>query len=126
MTDPHGAEALVARWREQASGLRRYGAPGQADALDQCAGELERTLRTTADDLLSLHAAARLSGFSADHLGRLIRQGKLENLGRPHAPRVRRGDLPQKPALAPRRAGAADMGSLTRDALHSKHGRRAP
>jgi hypothetical protein len=120
------ADTLITRWREQAVALRRYGASGQAEALEQCAGELALALQQAEEDLLSLQAAARLSGFSADHLGRLVRQGKLENYGRPHAPRVRRGDLPQKPAgLAPRRSGAADMSSLIRDALHSKHGRRA-
>ena len=45
---------------------------------------------------MSLVDAAQVSGYSADHLGSLVRQGKLPNVGRKNAPRVRRTDLPIK------------------------------
>ncbi len=34
--------------------------------------------------------------YSADHLGRLVREGKLPNAGREGAPRIRLQDLPRK------------------------------
>ena len=51
--------------------------------------------------------AARRSGYSADHLGRLVRNGKIPNSGRPGTPSIARRDLPRKAsALAePRLAG---------------------
>ena len=44
--------------------------------------------------------AARRSGYSADHLGRLVRDGKIPNAGRPGAPSIARRGLPRK-ASAP-------------------------
>jgi len=49
---------------------------------------------------LTLRDAARESGYTADHLGRLVRNGTLPNVGRKHSPRVRACDLPRKPAAA--------------------------
>ncbi|HKV51093.1 MAG TPA: hypothetical protein VJO52_07835 [Gemmatimonadaceae bacterium] len=48
-------------------------------------------------DVLTLGGAAAESGYSTDHLRRLIRDGKVPNAGRRHAPLVRRCDLPIKP-----------------------------
>lgn len=89
---------LPERWRQAADMLRGYGAEPQAVALERCAEDLERTLVGQAGVLLTLAEAARCCGYSADHLGRLVRRGVLPNLGRPHRPLVRRGDLPKKPA----------------------------
>ena len=57
-------------------------------ALETCAAELEAALRQEDDTLLTLTEAARESGYSADHLGRLVRDGKIPNTGRPGAPRI--------------------------------------
>jgi hypothetical protein len=124
--DP-GPGELVAAWRDRAASLRRY-APEVANALEDVAGELEARLRETEADLLTLQAAARESGHSADHLGRLILAGKLENHGRKHAPKVRRGDLPRKAARRPGLAlqpGGAHMEALTREAIASTRRRTA-
>ena len=59
-------------------------------ALESCAAELEATLRERDETTLSLTEAARESGYSADHLGRLVRDGKIPNTGRPGAPRIAR------------------------------------
>lgn len=48
------------------------------------------------DDLLTLEAASAVSGYSADHLSRLLRQGKIPNAGRKHSPRIKRSSLPRK------------------------------
>lgn len=90
---------LVERWRTDARTLKGWGALGHAQALERAATELEAVLTSAADEPLTLRAAARESGFSADHLGRLVRSGVLPNHGRLNAPRIRRGDLPRRPAL---------------------------
>ena len=88
---------LIRRWRAMADGARVV-APAVAEAFERTAAELEACLGEHAEALLPLSVAARESGYSADHLGRLVRLGRLRNHGRAHAPRVRRGDLPAKPA----------------------------
>jgi hypothetical protein len=112
---------LVATWRERVALLSRY-APAAATALEEAAGELEATLRSIGADLLTLEAAARECGYSADHLGRLIRRGSLNNHGRQGAPKVRRDELPRKAGkvhrLAPGPKGP-NMEALIREAIAS-------
>jgi hypothetical protein len=122
-----GPAALVVAWRERASLLRRY-APEVANAWEDAAGELEARLRETEADLLTLQAAARETGYSADHLGRLVKAGRLANHGKSGAPKVRRGELPRKPAKRARLAlqpGGAHMEALTREAIASTRRRTA-
>lgn len=87
---------LPGRWRARAHDLIPYSTAAVA-AFNEVADDLEKALKEQAAELLTLNEAAEASGFSADHLGVLIRQGKLANLGRKHSPRVRRPDLPRKP-----------------------------
>jgi hypothetical protein len=87
---------LPAEWRAQAEGLRQFGADAQAKAVDRCANHLEEAFRQTEAEQLTLQDAAEESGYSADHLGRLVREGKIPNAGRPSAPRISRRDLPIK------------------------------
>ena len=95
-------EGLPANWRRRAKALRRYGSEPPAVALERCADELEATIRDRDETTLSLVEAARESGYSRDHLGRLVRDGKIPNAGRPNAPRIARRHLPRKaPAEAP-------------------------
>ena len=127
MTNRPDAEALVAAWRGRAASLRRY-APEVANAYEDAAGELEASLRETGADLLSLQAAARECGYSSDHLGRLIRAGKLTNHGREHAPKEQRGELPSKPVTVRRLASGPkgpNMEEITRSAIASTRGRSA-
>lgn len=88
-------EKLCGFWRLEAERLRPFNA-GAAIAFETCARQIEETLRDSESELLTLSQAADFSGFSADHLGRLIRQGKITNFGRQNAPRVRCADLPRK------------------------------
>ena len=95
-TSRHSVRSLPAVWRRQAKTLRRYGSPAPATALERCADELEGTLQERDDTTYSLTEAARESGYSREHLGRLVRDGKIPNAGRPGAPRIARRDLPRK------------------------------
>ena len=101
-TKPASVEGLPADWRKQAKSLRRYGGETSATAIERCADDLDATLAERDETTLSLVEAARESGYSRDHLGRLVRDGKIPNAGRPNAPRIARIHLPRKaPAQAP-------------------------
>jgi len=70
-----------------------------------------RAIRETSlDELLSLTEAAERTGYTPDHIGRLVREGKVRNAGRKNAPRVRARDLVAqlKPKLAPPSSEAYD------------------
>ena len=56
---------------------------------------------------LTLREASHVSGYSVDHLQRLVSGGQLVNIGRKGRPRVRRSDLPVKRGHALRIAGEA-------------------
>jgi hypothetical protein len=95
------------RWEKRRDDYARL--PAQVNAaslIDQVLGELQDVHTSESAHLLTLAQAAALCGYSADHLGRLVRTGALFNYGRLHAPRVRSGDLPRR---ARRPAGLRDL-----------------
>jgi len=95
-------QEFMAKWTELATGFRRRRVlVDGALLLDEVLTDFRLVARGHADELLNLRTAARESGYSADHLGRLVHEGKIPNAGRPHAPRIRRADLPRKPTLRP-------------------------
>jgi len=114
---------LPSRFRERAQFLRSYAPDAEASATiwELAASEIESALLVDGAELLTLQEAAQISGYSADHLGRLVRSGRLPNHGRKHAPRVRRADLPMKPLLRAvaqgRQLGSADRGQVVRSIL---------
>ena len=73
---------LAGGWRDHAATLRDYGADVQALALEKCAEQLELGLRAWRHTPLTLAQASALGGYSTDHLGRLIREGKIPNASR--------------------------------------------
>ena len=101
MSGPKSVRKLPAAWRSRAKALRRYGSESPAIALERCAEELDATLVERDETTYSLVEAARESGYSADHLGRLVRDGKIPNAGRRGAPRIARRDLPRKAHARP-------------------------
>jgi len=91
-------ETLTKDWRSRAGKLRDWAAAEEvAHAWEEAARELEAVLAEREQELLNLQQASELSGYSPDHLGRLIREGKVPNAGRVNAPRIRSADLPRKP-----------------------------
>jgi hypothetical protein len=103
--------AVVAAWRERAALLAPY-APNVARALEDYSRELFEALSEQNDELLTLRQAEEESGYSADHLRRLIREEAIPNAGRKNAPRIRRGDLPRKVSvLRPEKGGLHLVGA---------------
>ncbi len=86
-------------WRERADELEPFAEPA-AVAFRACADQLELTLRTAANHSLSVDEASRISGYSKEHLTRLVRTGKIPDL-RPRGSkgriRILACDLPIKP-----------------------------
>ena len=94
---PDSLAHLASQWRDEAQVLRQRGQESLALMGESFADELEGALREYDRATLTLREAAAESGYSADHLGKLIRDGKLPNAGRRNAPRLRRQDLPARP-----------------------------
>src|SRR5690348_8912900 len=88
---------LIARWLADATLLRSHGAIEAAATKELAAAELEAFERDRALEALPLSEAAKESGFSAAHLGRLLAESRIPNAGEKGAPRIRRKDLPRKP-----------------------------
>lgn len=90
---------LVAGWRDDADALERHGRDGQAARLRAYAEEVEDALRRRRSELVTIEEAARISGYSAEHLRRLVREDKLEADqpgGKGGRILVARGALPRK------------------------------
>lgn len=94
---------LIAKWSArrdayQLGGARVDGAP----LCDEMVRDIEQLDGAVEDEMLSISEAALRSGFTATHLRRLIKSGKLTAHGSGRDRVVRRGDLPRKPnAVAP-------------------------
>jgi excisionase family DNA binding protein len=89
---------IVARWKARRSEWTRFGIQVEGARLaDEVLADLERVLRTSTEEVLSLAEAAYTSGYSADHLRRLVRDGRLPAERRGRRLHFRRRDLPKKP-----------------------------
>ena len=90
-------EDCIKRWtarRDEFSNLKTL--VDGAAICDQMLGDLVHLQRAIEQQPLTLEEAAALSGYSREHLGRLVRVGTVPNRGRLGAPRVYAGDLPIK------------------------------
>ena len=90
-------------WRQRAAFLKEYGDPSSGRLWALAATELDQALRVLGEEVLTLPEAAAVCGYSSDHLGTLVRKGKIANYGRKGSPRIRRSDLPTKQSTAPGR-----------------------
>lgn len=100
---------LAAQWRSKASVFRAHEQASVAIAYELCARGLDEALTSIEVAPLSLSEAAELSGYSQDHLGRLIRDDKIPNAGRKGAPRIARRDLPMKPGVVATQASKVEV-----------------
>lgn len=107
MADAPNPADLPALWHERAELLRSLGADSVAKVWELASGELAGALRAQKDPGLTLVDAAKLSGYTPDYLGQLVRSDAIPNAGRRGAPRIRIADLPVKgePRVRPRNYG---------------------
>jgi hypothetical protein len=110
-----------ARWGAERERLRALDARVSAPRIiDQFLSDLDALEQSSGDELLTLTEAARISGYSRAHLGRLVRDGAISNWGRPGAPKIRRGDLPIKPGhLCSSESAVQITGSSKRQVVRS-------
>ena len=87
---------VLSGWKERAETAVLLADAKAAHILRLCATELERALQDAGDAPLTLAEAAAESGYSIEHLRRLVSDAKITNAGRRYAPRIRRADLPKK------------------------------
>lgn len=93
---------IAQEWKRQSRELgTRYGISQVTRTLDSLAADLLQAVDTAENRLFNLTEAAEVSGYSADHLGRLVRAGTIPNAGRPNAPKIALRDLPMRPGHLP-------------------------
>lgn len=102
-------DELPRKWRKLGQQQRQLGAKAQAAVLEYCAEALATSWDRFEAEELSVAEAARESGYSEEHLRRLVRDGRLtaRRGARPKSHlRIRRSDLPRKPAKQPEKRDA--------------------
>jgi hypothetical protein len=90
--------ALRDQWRETAEELADV-APHLAALYRKHATQLEKAEALYLDEGLTVAESAAESGYSPDHIRRLLKDGRLQGSGGRN-PTIRRGDLPRKPSAA--------------------------
>lgn len=122
----HHFRELHDRWCADADTLSRYGLREPEAVLRRCLDDLHKYIEKGENDLVTVAAAAQLSGYGPDHLRRMVREQRLRNEGSASRIMLRRRDLPTKPRRAnsvARDGAALDFSKqLSRDIRDSKHG----
>jgi len=88
---------LLLRWRQEADLYEKRGLKELAAITRSFATDFEVWTKKYDEEELTLDQAAKESGFTKDHLFRLIHDDKVKHVGEPRAPRIRREDLPRNP-----------------------------
>ena len=125
---PLTAADYLARLRLELAVFQRWNAEPYVTACQRMIADWEAMTAAEAEQEYTLTDAAALCGYSADHLGKLVRAGTLTNYGRTGSPRVRRGDLPKRPTRMrgdlPSGAAERTVGASKRDLARSITGAR--
>ena|SRR5690349_17519420 len=97
---------ILAKWIARRDEYKRLSASVDAATLcEDVVADLEALVQDDDERAVTLVEAAERSGYSADHLGRLIRLGKLRNVGRKNRPLLRVSELPVRPGPVDRTRG---------------------
>ena len=115
---------FLAKWRAERDRFSRYGMlVDPIPLLDDVLRDAAAALAGDQDELLTLEEAKAASGYSVDHLARLVRQGTIPDLrlpGRRGRIYIRRRDLPVRPGRA--HTGGADVHELASGPARGKEG----
>lgn len=115
-------EDFVSRWERRAEEYSRIGVVAEAaKVVLELLSDFGATRDLAEAELLTLRQAAKQSGYSEDHIGRLVREGKIPNSGRRGAPRIRVGDVPSPREFARTRSRSYDVDA---DARMLRNGRQ--
>jgi len=105
---PPGPHALLNEWRSRAAFFQDHNLNDIASLIQKLAQELEDALDAEADQVFTLTEAAEVSAVSREHLGRLIREGRIPNAGRKGAPRILGQHIPRNVGVALPAPSASD------------------
>lgn len=98
MSESQILSEIARRWSERRDEWEKLRVVVDGAAIaSEVISDLEMLCQDVANEMLTIAEAAELSGYSPDHLGRLIRTGRLTNRGIKGSPRVARGELPIRP-----------------------------
>lgn len=113
----HDPDRLLPRWvvefaqqlRDEAE-RRRVLTPHDAlvSALPEIARQLEEHAQAHSLESLTVAEAAKESGYSPDQLYRLLKTGRIEDVGTGSSRRIRRADLPRKGSNSGAKGGLKD------------------
>ncbi len=118
-------DAFAHKWTSRRDDFQALGVlVDGARICDEVLVDFGKVLETESNAALTLGEAAARSGYSAGHLGRLVRQGKIPNAGHPRSPRVRVVDLPARPraVVAERRPRKYDAETDARSLVNRRKG----
>jgi hypothetical protein len=91
-------EKLLERWESRRHEWLRLGSLVSGAAIaEEVLVDLQSLISMESTRQLTIAEAAELSGYSVDHLRRLISECKLRNVGRKGAPRLLLSELPTRP-----------------------------
>lgn len=99
---------LVTRWRNEAATVERCGCESIGKLIRRLTIELEEALRDDQDETLTLAEAALESGYSVEHLRKLLAKDRIPNAGEKGRPRICRRDLPARPVAGKRQLGSPE------------------
>jgi len=95
-------EDFLKRWHTRRDEYTRVSATVDgARLLDEILADVRRVFADDPALVLTLDAAACRSGYSKEHLARLVRNGTIPNAGRRGAPRIAIHDVPTRTLARP-------------------------
>ena len=112
MNAQHFVQAFVAELRERATLLEEHGATEAGATCRQVAAQLIEAFDRWWSRELTVAEASEESGYSADRLRELVREGRLPDQRPPDNRgeiRLRRSDLPRRPRPAASSAAVAAL-----------------
>lgn len=113
MNNPVQISEIIERWKaRQAEWSRLHVQVDGAALACEIVNDLQQIAESDGTDELTLSAASGLSGYTVDHLSRMLRDGTIANAGKKGAPRIKRADLPARP-----KRGLAKVNGTTYNAL---------
>lgn len=107
-----GFQTLVEQWSREAALYESDGLP-HAKVLQRCARQLSECMSSAPLQTISVAEAARRSGYSEDHLYRLVKQGSLQNYGTSRHIKLMIAELPRKSGARPQLGGFRDYGAAS-------------
>jgi len=83
---------LARQWRDRARDP--FVSDDVREVVERCAGELERAVHKWETEALTVARWASEHGYAESTVRSMLSDGRLENVGEPYRPRIRRCDRP--------------------------------